>query len=170
MASCVNVLVMREDAPNEPPGNDPQPLSDSSPDSGNAPAGKSSSIQSAQLQSAYSATSPTETGSTIRKGSPFAAQGQTTALAGAGLANSVGGSLEILDPEWGVLRSASWASLWVAFFSFACWRLFPGGGVVVASLGCGLAVVGLFSSRPVPAIVLLAVHVFLFFGCYQQLF
>lgn len=76
---------------------------------------------------------------------------------------------EMLDPEWGVLRAANWASAWVAIFAVACVSMFPGGGVIVATLGCGLASVGLFSSRQVIAAILLLLHASLFFACYQKL-
>lgn len=74
------------------------------------------------------------------------------------------------DPEWGVLRAANWASAWVALCGIACWQMFPGGGVIVSVLGCGLATIGLFSSRAIAATVLLLVHAALFFACYQRLF
>jgi hypothetical protein len=126
---------------------------------------------------------------TVRRGSPFAASNSTFAKTDSTAATSESlvaetaarwepanhssdyyAVSEILDPEWGALRAAIWASAWVAIFSVACFQLFPGGGVIVASLGCGLAIVGLFSSQPIPAAVLLATHAGLFFGCYQSLF
>ena len=103
--------------------------------------------------------------SAVRRGCPFARSQSSE-----GAAEPVLPVAEVLDPEWGVLRSAIWASAWVAIFSVACYQLFPGGGVVVAALGCGLAMIGLFSSRPIPATVLLVTHAGLFFGCYQRLF
>ena len=114
---------------------------------------------------------PASSSGPIRKGSPFASQNpkDSESLESRMPASEIHPH-ELLDPEWGVLRSAIWASAWVAIFSIACWRFFPGGGVVVASLGCGLAIVGLFSSRPIPATALLITHVAFFFGCYQQLF
>ncbi|TWU02016.1 hypothetical protein [Neorhodopirellula pilleata] len=115
---------------------------------------------------------------TVRKGSPFA----QSMPAGETLGNAVQADAtiafraveiranDVLDPEWGVLRSAIWASAWVAIFSLACYQYFPGGGVLVTALGCALAIVGLFSSRPIPASVLLIAHAGLFFACYQRLF
>lgn len=102
----------------------------------------------------------------IRRGSPFTRSDSGKVV----VAESLLLESEVLDPEWGVLRSAIWASAWVAIFSIACYQVFPGGGVVVAALGCGLAIIGLFSSRPIPATVLLVTHAGLFFGCYQRLF
>lgn len=102
----------------------------------------------------------------IRRGSPFTRSQSSEVVA----AEALLPESEVLDPEWGVMRSAIWASAWVAIFSIACYQVFPGGGVVVAALGCGLAMIGLFSSRPIPATVLLVTHAVLFFGCYQRLF
>lgn len=111
--------------------------------------------------------------SPVRRGSPFAkslhpGDRQSATADAAALAMRV--AEPAFDPEWGVLRAANWASAWVAICGLACLQMFPGGGVVVAALGCALATVGLFSSRVVFAAVLLATHAWLFFACYQRLF
>ncbi|MCM2375034.1 hypothetical protein [Aporhodopirellula aestuarii] len=108
----------------------------------------------------------------IRRGSPFAQPPSSNSATGDAWPAATGIPLapEILDPEWGVLRAANWASAWVAISAIACVSMFPAGGVVVAALGCGLATVGLFSSRQIPAAGLLVLHAFLFFSCYQRLF
>ncbi|MBB3205153.1 hypothetical protein FHS27_000920 [Rhodopirellula rubra] len=113
-------------------------------------------------------------GGPVRRGSPFAkstssASATSEAASGAGSGGDWVVTHEMLDPEWGVLRAANWASAWVAIFAAACVTMFPGGGVVVAALGCGLASVGLFSSRQFSAAVLLVLHASLFFACYQRL-
>jgi len=105
---------------------------------------------------------------TVRHGSPFA-QGVSSPIASADTP-SIAATIDAFDPEWGVLRAAIWASTWVAMFAIACYQYFPGGGVLVTALGCGLAIIGLFSSRPIPASVLLIAHAGLFFACYQRLF
>lgn len=116
---------------------------------------------------------------TIRRGSPFAQSSNPVDMDSGSVASanpqtplaidtvSLG---DTLDPEWGVLKAAIWASAWVAIFAVACYQMFPGGGVLVSALGCSLAIVGLFSSRPLPASVLLVAHAGLFFACYQRLF
>lgn len=76
------------------------------------------------------------------------------------------------EPEWtpdaGLRTAAVFSSLVVLGFVIACWAVFPGGGVVVASLGCGLAVIGLFSRRRFAAAMLLSGHAAGFFACYVQ--
>ncbi|EMI55183.1 hypothetical protein [Rhodopirellula sallentina] len=104
----------------------------------------------------------TDRDAAVRRGSPFAAKPDQAS-------GVMVLPVEILDPEWGVLRAANWASAWVAIFAIACVSMFPGGGVIVAALGCGLASVGLFSSRQVIAAILLLLHASLFFACYQKL-
>lgn len=115
--------------------------------------------------------------SSIRRGSPFA-RSASRGDAVAPLDSHATGSDVMawrqadvaFDPEWGVLRAANWASAWVALCGVACLFLFPGGGVIVAALGCALATIGLFSSRPIVATGLLLIHAGLFFACYQRLF
>lgn len=58
------------------------------------------------------------------------------------------------------------ASLMVVFFAAAAVYWFPTGGVLVAALGSGLAVGGLFSDYRLPSACLLLVHLGLFFACY----
>tara|TARA_A100001391_G_C5021732_1_gene266027 strand:+ start:101 stop:523 length:423 start_codon:yes stop_codon:yes gene_type:complete len=104
----------------------------------------------------------------VRHGSPFAASPPDPAADINAQAVATRG--RDFDPEWGVLRAANWASAWVAICGLACLQYFPEGGVIVAALGCGLATLGLFSSRAMFAAVLLALHAWLFFACYQRLF
>ncbi len=107
----------------------------------------------------------------IRRGSPFAkATSRGDAVPGASGALRWQQIDQTFDPEWGVLRAANWASAWVALCAIACLQMFPGGGVVVTALGCGLATIGLFSSRAIAATMLLVLHACLFFACYQRLF
>lgn len=109
----------------------------------------------------------------VRRGSPFAPSpraGDPTPVSGAAAAVAMPMAEPAFDPEWGVLRAANWASAWVAICGLACLQMFPAGGVVVATLGCALSTVGLFSSRAAFAAALLALHAWLFFACYQRLF
>ncbi len=108
----------------------------------------------------------------VRRGSPFADLPKDDAKGSGAARDDLGlpGVELAFDPEWGVLRAANWASAWVALCGLACLSMFPGGGVIVAALGCGLATVGLFSSRALIAAGLLVLHAWLFFACYQRLF
>lgn len=110
----------------------------------------------------------------IRRGSPFAKStaqnGESVEEMSSEHALAWQATDVTFDPEWGVLRATNWASAWVALCGTACLSMFPGGGVLVAALGCALATIGLFSSRPIIATVLLVIHVGLFFACYQRLF
>ncbi len=109
---------------------------------------------------------PAASDAPVRRGSPFAKSPQQSASD----ALPISGMEPAFDPEWGVLRAANWASAWVAICGLACLQMFPGGGVIVAALGCALATIGLFSSRALLAGGLLALHAWLFFACYQKLF
>ncbi|TWT74133.1 hypothetical protein [Allorhodopirellula solitaria] len=100
----------------------------------------------------------------VRRGSPFAHSSEPSDTVSSATPELV------LDPQWGVLRAANWASAWVAICALACLGLFPAGGVIVATLGCALATVGLFSSRVIAAAMLLGLHAWIFFACYQRLF
>lgn len=109
----------------------------------------------------------------IRRGSPFARSphaGEPLSRSANAAALTAREAELAFDPEWGVLRAANWAAAWVAIWGLACLQMFPGGGVVVATLGCALATVGLFSSRVALAAGLLTLHAWLFFACYQRLF
>jgi hypothetical protein len=63
-------------------------------------------------------------------------------------------------------KGSAAASLMVLLFAVAAMYWFPTGGVLVAALGSGLAVGGLFSDYRLPATCLLLVHLGLFFACY----
>ncbi|MCC9640738.1 hypothetical protein LOC71_00510 [Rhodopirellula sp. JC740] len=76
---------------------------------------------------------------------------------------------EVWVPESGVLVSAVLASAVILLFSLACWRLFPGGGILVTSLGGTLAIMGMFSKRTLSATVCLLAHAGLFAACYWKL-
>lgn len=112
---------------------------------------------------------------TIRRGSPFRdasvppSRPTDSVSADGAIDRRLLSDAASLDPDWGVLRAAIWASAWSLMFVIACWAVFPGGGVLVAALGCALAVVGMFSSRPIPAIALLAIHAGMFFACYSRM-
>lgn len=108
----------------------------------------------------------------VRRGSPFAnsPEGDARSSAPASGNLTLPAIEPVFDPEWGVLRAANWASAWVAICGLACLSMFPGGGVIVATLGCALATVGLFSSRALIAAGLLGLHAWIFFACYQRLF
>ncbi|MEM6365778.1 MAG: hypothetical protein AAF745_15215 [Planctomycetota bacterium] len=70
--------------------------------------------------------------------------------------------------EHGVAMAAPIASSFVLLFSAACYVVFPSGGLLVSSLGSGLATMGCLSPRRRWSALLLAVHVSVFFGCYWQ--
>jgi hypothetical protein len=63
-------------------------------------------------------------------------------------------------------KGSATASLMVVFFASTAAWWFPAGGVLIAALGCGLAVGGLFSDYRLLAAGLLVVHLGLFFACY----
>lgn len=105
----------------------------------------------------------------IRRGSPFRGNSDedgVIAPRGSGTLHGSGpiGELEMI--QTGVMATAPIASLIVMAFALACYAWFPGGGLLVASLGVGLAAMGLFSVRKAMAAMLLVTHMAVFFGCY----
>lgn len=101
-------------------------------------------------------------GRPVRRGNPFASGTDRPAVA------MVTPMIqeEVWVPESGVLQASVLASSIVLVFSLACWRLFPAGGILVTGLGCGLAILGMFSSRIVAAAMCLIAHAVLFVACY----
>lgn len=65
-------------------------------------------------------------------------------------------------------KGSATASLMVVFFASAAAWWFPTGGVLIAGLGCGLAVGGMFSDYRLPSAGLLLVHLGLFFASYSM--
>lgn len=103
--------------------------------------------------------------SEIRRGSPFAAGTDRPVIA----ATVPFHQEEVWVPESGILQASVIAALIVLVFSVACWRLFPAGGILVTGLGCGLSILGMFSSRLVGAALCLIAHSVLFAACYMQM-
>lgn len=102
----------------------------------------------------------------IRTGSPFRGEAQTAP-------SLIGASVPLVpgyDPlkdgsaafERGVLASTAWGGVLAAFcalpFAIICAWVFPLGALLVAGLGCVLAVFGLSSQRAVPTVVVLLGH------------
>ncbi|MFG0264075.1 MAG: hypothetical protein ACF8AM_02860 [Rhodopirellula sp. JB055] len=100
--------------------------------------------------------------SPVRRGNPFASGTDRPAMA----VVTPMFQEEVWVPESGVLQASVLASLIVLVFSLACWRLFPAGGILVTGLGCGLSILGMFSSRIVAAAMCLIAHAVLFVACY----
>ncbi|PHQ36806.1 hypothetical protein [Rhodopirellula bahusiensis] len=130
----------------------------SSTPSDQAPSEAQTEPQTSPIQSAAKSTE-------IRRGSPFAAGTDRPALASAYPVFQE----EVWVPESGMLQSSVVAALIVLVFSIACWRLFPAGGILVTGLGCGLSILGMFSSRAIGAVVCLIAHSALFAACYMQM-
>ena len=103
--------------------------------------------------------------SPIRRGSPFAAGTDRPVIA----ATMAFHQEEVWVPESGILQASVIAALIVLVFSVACWQLFPAGGILVTGLGCGLSILGMFSSRLVGAALCLIAHSVLFAACYMQM-
>ena len=106
----------------------------------------------------------------IRVGSPFAA-GSVVGTATLPDANATQvPPAEVLAD--GVMRytaqGSATASLMVIFFAAAAVWWFPAGGVVIAGLGCALAVGGMFSQYRLPSTGLLVIHLGLFFASYTM--
>lgn len=101
----------------------------------------------------------------IRRGNPFAAGTDRAVVASAIPFQQE----EIWVPESGILQSSVIAALIVLVFSLACWRLFPAGGILVTGLGCGLSILGMFSSRVIGSAICLGAHSILFAACYMQM-
>ncbi len=125
----------------------------------------------------------THSDDTIRTGSPFAAGTMVQAVGedvqspnantndsnqGRSIASEAAGE-SLTD---GVMnytaQGSAIASLMVVFFASAAAWWFPAGGVVIAGLGCGLAVGGLFSDYRLPSAGLLLIHLGLFFFSYSM--
>jgi len=107
---------------------------------------------------------PSDDTAEIRTGSPFAVDPPETPPAVADESPELW--------EDGVLTytalGATLASSVVTLFAAAALWWFPGGGIVVAALGCGLALFGLCSPRRLASGCLLAIHLGLFFASYLQ--
>jgi len=98
----------------------------------------------------------------IRKGSPFAIDPLEEPSAPADI------NLYELGPVRYTAMGAVVAATMVLFFALlAAWK-FPGGGALVAALGCLLATFGLYSTHRKTSLSLLAIHLLLFLVSYGR--
>ncbi|KAA1261561.1 hypothetical protein LF1_41110 [Rubripirellula obstinata] len=111
----------------------------------------------------------------IRTGSPFAPGTVVQAVESPGANSDLFDEEQSTAPEVltdGVMKytakGSATASLMVVFFASAAAWWFPAGGVLIAGLGCGLAVGGMFSDYRLPSAGLLLVHLGLFFASYSM--
>lgn len=106
----------------------------------------------------------------LRTGSPFATGSILDAVDPLDSSAAQPTPTEILTD--GVMKytakGSATASLMVIFFAAAAAWWFPAGGVLIAGLGCGLAVGGMFSDYRLPSAGLLVVHLGLFFASYTM--
>ena len=119
-------------------------------------------------------------GETVFAGSPFAPGSVVEDVSSGSIVSQPNQSghpelASVLDAsvlEDGAMRytamGAVTASAMVVFFAAASLWWFPSGGTLIATLGCGLSVFGLFSGHRIVAASLLVVHAGLFIACYSR--
>lgn len=105
--------------------------------------------------------------SVVRVGSPFAVDPPELAFQYASFPTDRGG-FDDAGPLRYTAMGAAAASAMVVVFAAASLAWFPAGGVLIALLGCSLAIFGLFSSYRFAAMALLVVHLGLFVANYSQ--
>lgn len=106
-------------------------------------------------------------GAVVRVGSPFAVDPPELAFQYASFPTDRGG-FDDAGPLRYTAMGAVAASAMVVAFAAASVAWFPAGGVMIALLGCALAIFGLFSSYRLAAMGLLVVHLGLFVANYWQ--
>ena len=112
-------------------------------------------------------TGPDDAGEVIRVGSPFAKDPELL-WDGAIAASRRPQSFYDLGPLRYTAIGAASASLMVLGFASAASLWFPGGGTLIAALGCALAIFGLYSSYRKLSAACLILHLLLFIFCYSQ--
>lgn len=106
-------------------------------------------------------------GSVVRVGSPFAIDPPELALADGPWPADRGG-FDDAGPLRYTAMGAAAASAMVVAFAAASLAWFPAGGVLIALLGCSLAIGGLFSRHRLASMGLLVIHLGLFIANYSK--
>ena len=110
----------------------------------------------------------TEPEGEIREGSPFAVDPQKTPNQVAAQARRIEKFYDVGPLRYTAMGSVAASAMVIAFAAVACWW-FPGGGALIAGLGCALAAFGLFSHLRFPAAFCLIVNLSLFVVSYSRI-
>lgn len=104
----------------------------------------------------------------IRTGSPFASDPELTPSQVAAQTRKLEKFYDVGPLRYTAMGAVAASAMVIVFASIACWW-FPGGGALIAGLGCALAAFGMFSHLRTPAIGCLVVHMALFVVSYSRL-
>ena len=104
----------------------------------------------------------------IRTGSPFASDPEMTPSQDAAQTRKLEKFYDVGPLRYTAMGAVAASAMVIVFASIACWW-FPGGGALIAGLGCALAAFGMFSHMRTPAIGCLVVHMALFVVSYSRL-
>lgn len=149
---------MNEHASNAPQPNDeaspPQDEASSPQDAGSPPQDPGSG---AEEQTDVVVTAKLVTEAPIRRGSPFASDPHSV--------KPIDNFMDVGPIRYTAMGAVA-ASIVVLVFAAAATFWFPAGGTMIAALGCGLSIFGLYSSYRISSAALLTVHLSLFVVCY----